>query len=173
MTVEPNLDISDPNLVELHKLLRFYKKEAERCKEAKAYLAGCIMAGSAMETSLVLMVNAYQDEVVSTNKSPQKKNKIKPLLEWNLSELLRVAKAANWLPYQLEISDPWSHKKAKIGDYAEVVRQLRNLAHPGRYVQDNHKKRITNRHLELSLDIYRYVNEWLGYKIEKEIINKI
>jgi hypothetical protein len=32
--------------------------------------------------------------------------------------------------------DDWNAKKAKIGDYAEVVRDMRNLAHPARYMED-------------------------------------
>jgi hypothetical protein len=42
-------------------------------------------------------------------------------LNWKYIELLRVAKAANWLPSALDLENDWSNRKARIGDYAEVV----------------------------------------------------
>ena len=36
---------------EFWRLYRFYWREAERCEEAKAYLAGCVMLGSALEAA--------------------------------------------------------------------------------------------------------------------------
>jgi hypothetical protein len=39
---------------ELWRVNRFYWREAERCEEAKAYLAGCVMLGSALENILIL-----------------------------------------------------------------------------------------------------------------------
>jgi hypothetical protein len=55
------------------------------------------------------------------------------LLDWNLVVLLSVAKAANRLPAALNLDDDWNGRKWKVGDYTEVVRMVRNLAHPGRY----------------------------------------
>jgi len=55
------------------------------------------MLGSALETILILMVNIYADEAEQTGKAPMKKGQPKPLLDWQFVELLRVAKAANWL----------------------------------------------------------------------------
>src|SRR5487761_23404 len=129
------LELGDDQETELRRLLCYYKREAERCKQAKAYLAGCVMAGSELETSLMLMISAYPDDVLATNAFPRRKDGIKPLLEWSLAELIRVAEAADWLPAALEYGkDDWDGKKAKIGDHAEVVRGLRNLAHPARYM---------------------------------------
>jgi len=102
------------------------------------------MAGAELETALFLMVAAYPKEAAATNKLPRQKKTTKPLLEWHLGELLRVAKAAGWLPAALDrAKDEWDGKKAKIGDYAEVVRDIRNLAHPARYMEDHYKKRVT------------------------------
>ena len=58
--------------------------QALRCEGAKAYLAGCVMLGSALETILILMVNIYADEAEQTGKVPTKKGQPKPLLEWQL-----------------------------------------------------------------------------------------
>jgi hypothetical protein len=92
--------------------------------------AGFVMLGSALETLLALMVNAHADEAEQTGTTPLHKGKPKALLNWQLAGLLRVAKAANWLPFALDLQDEWNSRKARIGDYAEVTRQIRNLAHP-------------------------------------------
>lgn len=47
---------------EFWRLYRFYWREAKRCKKAKAYLAGCVMMGSALESLLMLMVDVYPGE---------------------------------------------------------------------------------------------------------------
>jgi hypothetical protein len=62
------------------------------------------MAGAELETALILMITAYPDDAMATNKLPRQKKSIKPLLDWNLAELLRVAKAAEWLPSGLEMA---------------------------------------------------------------------
>ena len=101
------------------------------------------MLGSALETLLTVMVSAFAEEAEQTGKSPASKGKIRPLLDWSLADLLRVPKAAGWLPSGLDLSAKWSRRKARVGDYAEVVRDVRNLAHPARYVADHRGKRVT------------------------------
>src|SRR5580698_8935574 len=100
---------------ELWRLNRFYWKEAQRCEEAKAYLAGCVMLGSALENILMLMISLYHDDADRTGKVPLVKGKSKPLIKWDLAELLRVAKAAGWLPAGLKQGEDWNHKKARVG----------------------------------------------------------
>ena len=90
--------LSNEEEKELWRLSRFYWQEALRFERAKAYLAGCIMLGSAFENLLILMINVFSDEADQTGKVPTKKSKPKPLLTWTFVELLRVAKAAKWLP---------------------------------------------------------------------------
>ena len=58
--------LSDEEEKELYRLSRIYWQEAERCEGAKAYLAGCVMLGSALESLLIIMVNAHSDEAEST-----------------------------------------------------------------------------------------------------------
>ena len=58
----PFTTLSDEEEKELYRLQRFYWHEALRCEESKAYLAGFVMLGSALETLLILMVNCYPDE---------------------------------------------------------------------------------------------------------------
>jgi hypothetical protein len=130
--------LTDAEEKELYRLQRFYWQEALRCEEAKAYLAGCVMLGTALETLLILMVNCYSDKAARTGKVPMKKGNPKPLLDWKYIELLRVVKAANWLPSKLDVdNDDWNSRRALVGDYAEVVRLVRNLLHPAPYVEEH------------------------------------
>lgn len=84
--------LSEKEAAEFWRLSGVYWREARRCEAAKAYLAGCVMIGSALETLLCLMVDAHDEEAECTDKVPIRGGKPKPLLDWNLAELLRVAK---------------------------------------------------------------------------------
>jgi hypothetical protein len=165
------LELTEIQETELRRIFGYYQKETERCRRAKAYLAGCVMAGAELETALILMITAYPDDAMAANKLPRQKKAIKPLLHWNLAELLRVAKAAEWLPSGLEYGkDDWNAKKAKVGDYAEFVRDMRNLAHPARYMEDHYKKRVTKKYLDSVLDTINAVSSWLYSRIEKSLL---
>ena len=52
-----------------------------------------------------------------------------------------------------------------MGDYAEVVRQLRNLTHPGRYAVDHRRRRVTDAHAKLAGDTINAVLDTLLAKI--------
>lgn len=155
---------------ELSRLNKFYFEEVKRCESAKAYLAGCVMLGSALETLLILMINAFSEEADQTGKVPMKKGQPKPLLDWQFVELLRVAKAAKWLPSALDLNDDWSSRKARIGDYAEVVRQVRNLAHPARYVEDHQRKRVTAKYLQRQFDVVLLCRDWLAQRNNESLV---
>ena len=131
------------------------------------------MAAAVMETMLILIVNIYPDEAVATNKAPSYHGTVKPLLRWSLAELLAVAKAADWLPSGLNLSDEWDNRKAKVGDYAEVTRQLRNLLHPARYMEDHYKKRITVKQAQLVFDTMDAINNYLGGKCVRSLGEKM
>lgn len=141
-----------------------------RCEEGRAYLAGCIMLGSALETLLMLMINVYPEEAEQTGKTPTKRGKPKPLIDWDLAELLRVAKAAHWLPSALDLKDEWSSREALIGDHAEVVRVIRNLAHPARYATDHHRSRVTEKYLRRQFEVVLACRDWLAERNNKSLI---
>lgn len=157
----PFTTLTDDEERDLYRLDLVYRREARRCEGAKAHLAGCVMLGSALETALILMVNIYTDEAEQTGQAPRKKGQIKPLLDWNLAELLRVAKAANWLPSGLHLNEEWSARKARIGDHAEIVRMVRNLAHPARYVADHPRGRVTPKYLKRQFETVSLCWKWL------------
>jgi hypothetical protein len=148
---------------ELHRLRVFYWAEAKRCEAAKAHLAGCVMLGSAVECLLVLFTDIYFEEALATGKAPTKKGKIKPLLKWDLAELLRVAEAANWFPETIE------GKKASIRDSSLTLKQIRNLVHPARYLQDHHGRRVTKKFLDFSFETALDARDCLLDRIHTDI----
>jgi hypothetical protein len=158
---------------ELLRLQRFYWNEAIRCEGGKAYLAGCVMLGSALETLLILLINLDAEEADKTGKIPTLKGRQKPLLKWDLAELLAVAKAASWLPSALDLDDDWNWRKAKVGDYAEVVRMMRNLAHPARYLSDHHGRRVTNKYLQRQFETVLACRDWLAAHNDRELLKHL
>lgn len=155
---------------ELHRLYRMYRIESRKCLRSGAYLAACIMSGAALEVMLMLATSAFSDEATATGKLPKKKGKVpKPLLDWNLAELLTVAKAAGWLPSALQLTERWNRRKAKIGDYAEVARMLRNLVHPEKYIGDNFKRNVTKNYTFFCNNIIELIIEIMITKICKSI----
>ena len=125
------------------------------------------MAAASLETLLILIVNVYSNEAMATGKAPTKKGAVKPLMQWGLSDLLRVAKSAGWLPAGLTLGSSWDRRKAKIGDHAEVVREVRNLVHPARYVEDHRGKRVTAKYLHRQFEVVDACIEWLVHHSEK------
>jgi hypothetical protein len=86
-----------------------------------------------------------------------------------ISGTLGVAKEQGWLPSGLSLSEQWDNEKAYIGDYAEALRQIRNLVHPVRYILDLPRKRITKRYLEASFEIFEVSTEYLMNKIGESL----
>lgn len=159
---------------ELWRLYRLYWREAVRCEKAKAYLAGCIMLGSALEALLVLTVNCYDEDALITGRAPTKKGQPKPLLDWDLAHLLNVAKAAKWLPSGLDENEVnWQSRKAKVGDIAEIVRALRNLVHPGRYRKEHFRGRVTNTLLRQQFQIVDGCRGWLKYHNNQALLQHL
>jgi hypothetical protein len=107
-----DLELTEGQEAELHRLVRYYRSEADRCRKARAYLAGCVMAAAALEAILLLMANAYPEEAVASDQVPQRKQRVKPLVDWTLAELVRVAIAASWLPAGLDLTQDWDHRRA-------------------------------------------------------------
>jgi hypothetical protein len=153
----------------LYRLSHFYWRQALRCEEAKAYLAGSVMLGSALEAMLMLMVNIYPDEAEATGALPHRKGKILPLIDWDLGQLIKAAKAAGWLPSGLDLDAKWSTRKAKVGDYAEVCRMVRNLAHPGSYLKHHSPSRVTAKYLQRQFEIVELCRDWLAERNNKSL----
>ena len=155
---------------EILRLATKYKGEAEKCFGAKAYLSGCVLMGAAMEALLLSMVNCFPEIVASTKCAPKKNGKIKRLERWTFINLLVVAKELNWLPSGLLPEEEWNSANAKIGDYVEVVREIRNLIHPVRYVNDFGRKRFTKKYLEACFKIVDAASDYLSSLINDSLL---
>lgn len=154
---------------EVMRLCGAYQREARRCMDGKAYLAGCIMMGGALEASLLAFANCFPIEARRSGEAPTKKGTIKPLADWRLQDLLAVAKDRKWLPSSLSLDEEWDSKKAQIGDWAVTLQQIRNLVHPARYMLDIPRKRITKLYLETAFEIFDVATDHLLNKIYKHL----
>lgn len=164
-----DFELSEELYNEVLRLARYYYREAKKCRNSGAFLAGCIMIGAAFEAFLIAFVNCYPNEAIASEVAPRQRKVPKPLLDWSLADLLAVAKERNWLPSRLSPDDEWDEARAEIGDYAEVIRHIRNLVHPARYALDLPRKRITKRYLESVFEILNVANDYLLNKIEDSL----
>ena len=137
------LRLTEDQFNELLRLSTYYHGLAKKCMKAKAYLPACIMAGSALEAAVPAMCECCYDEILQTSLPIDRKHKTKPLLHWTLHECLKVARGCGWLPSGLARGESWRNEKAKTGDYAIVVKELRNLVHPSCYLDDLPRGRLT------------------------------
>ena len=128
-----------------------------------------MVLGSALETLLMLMVDGYLEEADATGKVPMRSGRPRALIDWDLSQLLGVAKKAGWLPSALDLSDDWNGRKARIGDYAEVARRIRNLVHPGSYLKEHSPSRVTKRYLRRQFEIVLLCRDWLAERNNRSL----
>lgn len=156
-----DFELSAEEEKEVLRLANLYKREAEKCYNAKAYLAGCVLIGAAMEAVLLSAANCFPEIVASAKCAPKEKGKIKRLNKWVFAELLRVAKELNWLPSGLSPEEEWNIANAEIGDYVEVVRHFRNLIHPARYANDFARKRVTKKYYEACFSVVNTAVDYL------------
>ncbi len=113
-------------------------QEACRCFDAMAFNAAAVMAGSATESVLL--------DLLLQNKSKLKTGG-KPLEEWRLVDLITTALKLNLLG-------------RATGNLAQIVRQHRNLIHPGRSLRE--KNSIGRGEAEITLGILRLVCDELS-----------
>jgi 7,8-dihydro-6-hydroxymethylpterin-pyrophosphokinase len=165
----PDFTLAEEQHNEVIRLSRYYHREAHKCRDSKAYLAGCVMMGAALEASLLAFLNCYPDEVLHSTHAPTRQGATKPLAQWALADLLAVAKERGWLPSGLSLDEEWNGARAQIGDYAEVLRQIRNLVHPAQYTLSLPHKRITKRYLEMSFEIFEVATEYLLSKLNESL----
>jgi hypothetical protein len=160
-----DIELDDETYDEIIRLSGLYYRQAERCRESRAFLAGCVMVGAALEAMLLGFMDCYSDEAALSAEAPRRHGRTKPISDWSLAELLAVARERGWLPSGLSPDEDWDDAKADIGDYGEVVRQMRNLVHPARYAEDFPRKRITQRYLESVFEILDAASDHLLAKL--------
>ena len=128
----------DPQqVVALLQLALNYHDQSKKSRDADAPLASCIMIGATLEAVLTSVVCMLYDEALKTGKAPKK-----PLLKWDLGDLLTVAKAAKWLPKELQLDqrlDPVAIRTVPT----DSIRQIRNFVHPACYFRERAGKPYT------------------------------
>ena len=70
----------------------------------------------------------------------------------------------------LTLDEDWSQKKARTGDYAEVVRMVRNLVHPARYRRDHFRSRVTQKYLQRQFEVVLLCRDWLLDRNNKALL---
>ena len=127
-------------------LMRFFRRcrrEALRCREAKAYIAGCVLLGAALESALLSMTRIYQDQVYRRGRRVAEK--------WDLGGLIDLADACGWL-------DDTGLRAAK------KIQVHRNLVHPGRSAGSVELPRIDRRTFDARLrDFERVMDNLTNY----------
>lgn len=136
-------------------LIDRYHTEAQRAAKARAYYAACALIGSALEGSLLAMCTVRKSEVeqhiaaLAPDQRPPKAAQ-----DWALNQLIALAAALAWLPAR-----PNKHARRRIGDWIHVVRELRNLVHPGKHIREYPRVRVGSRHWSDAQALFRLAND--------------
>lgn len=145
---------------ELWRLVDLYRAEAERCRETRAYLAGCVMLGSALEAGLLLLAECHIEDVQASGKVPKSRGGApKPPQRWTLGELLGLGQHMTWIPASL----------GDVGDYAWAVQKTRNLVHPGKYVTEYAGVDVGKEDYEAACTTVQAAFDWLDRTICHEL----
>ena len=131
------------------------------------------MIGSAFEALLLSFVDCHPEESCKSPRAPKKGKTIKPFRNWALAELLAVVKERGWLPSNLSLKEDWDEAKAQLGDYGEVIRQMRNLVHPARFIEDFPGKRVTKRYVEAMFEILHAAIDHLLDELEPDLAKAV
>ena len=173
---------TDPDILSLAELgslmtaLGNYGLESERCANAGAHLASCIMLAATIEGQLVICVSSFPEEAERALTRLQESNQINrglklgSVLEWDLGQLLKVAIEAQWLPPKVK------RFPFPVADTAEVlcadhIRELRNLVHPDRLVRERNGQTITKEELDLLHDTCVAVSLHLAQKLTPQMFD--
>jgi len=148
-----DFDFTLDQQIEIYHIAILYKGEARKCYLGKAYLAGCILMGAALEGVLLATLNTVPQLISDAKGVPHKDGKIKPLEDWKLEELIRVAEYIGWLPTFLSSESKWNKINIPKGDYVRLVQQIRNLVHPIEYEIKFGRKKVTKKYLDACFDI--------------------
>lgn len=111
-----------------------HEEEASRVASAKAYTAGVILLGAALEGLLLIRCLRSKRKAIRTASALPKRQRPQfpdDPSTWRLETLIATCLSAGWLP---RISTAYGlYDPAALGD---ILRKMRNLVHPGRSVRE-------------------------------------
>jgi len=132
ITVTFDVDASDPELKPqpqpdflslrlepgVGQLLSDRWAEAQRCVDAKAFLAANIVMGSLLEGLLLGVCQRFPRDANACQSAPKdREGKVLPFHEWTLSHMIDVAHNLNWVDLDVK-------------KFSHALRDFRNLIHP-------------------------------------------
>jgi len=102
----------------LGELLALRWTEAQRCVDAKAYLAAIIMMGSLLEGMLLGTMQRRPGDANRATCSPKDQaGAVRPFRQWSLAEMIDVAHTLGWLGLD-------------VRKFSHALREFRNFVHP-------------------------------------------
>jgi hypothetical protein len=157
--------LSEGRSKRLIKLINGYDREVRRCAKVRAYHAACILLGAQLEGMLLAMCAMYPKEVRKwfAQQAPKRRPKT-AIDQWRLDTLSRVARDLGWLPTRSNSRAP-----RKVGDWVDLLRELRNLVHPGKHLRDYPKIRISKLHLSDAEAVFDSAHGWLLSKVTSDL----
>jgi hypothetical protein len=136
-------DMTRQKTIRFSALLRFLtraRKEVDRCGDANAPLAGCVLLGAMTEFLLMATIRVFPGTVYRKGRKVGE--------HWDLKRLNDFAKECGW--YDQDIYEA-----------AERIRVTRNLLHPNWYASSK-PKRITRSMLKAREDDFQKVFDCLA-----------
>jgi len=164
----------------LLQIVDVYKSQADRCEKSRAYLSGCVVLGAALEAGLLATAMCYPSQV--RRAVIYRRLKGKPLEEWGLFDLLGLARELKWVPSKLPIgmgarasglTPDKALKNKDVAYFADVVREMRNVIHPGRYWRQWRGIRIKKQHFDFCYEIAEIVYEHLYQKLVSSVTDAL
>ena len=148
----------------LNELIGQFNVESKRCAKAKAYYAACVLQAAAFEGLLLAMCDGLLDEVeMYVLKLPSHERPKGRMEKWSLDQLIKIAYGLKWLPSRHHIKG-----KRKTGDHVQLVKELRNVIHPGKHIRDNPNVHLRERHYSDSYTIVRQATGHLWQKFKAD-----
>jgi hypothetical protein len=105
--------------------LRFRWEEAERCTDARAWLAAAALYGSILEAVLPDWLRRDEARALRAINAPRDRQKqtVLPLSRWSLESLITVAAEFEYID-------------ASLARHAQALRESRNLIHPDKHLRE-------------------------------------
>ncbi len=127
------------------------------------------MLGATLEGSLLAMCDMFPGEAEAAISALPKERRPKGhLLRWGLNHLIPIAQHACWLPVRERARGPH-----KIGDWVELLRDLRNLVHPGRHLREYPKARLRAVAFHNAREVFEAANDWILNRVYNDLRMKI
>lgn len=159
-------------------ILKTYHDQAVRSEKCRAYLAGCVFLGAAIEGGLLATSKCYPSQVRQSLKYRSKRKKDRNLDKWGFLDLLELGRELRWIPSRIPmgkiarasgITVKSALANGDLGYFADVVREIRNLVHPGVYVRKMRNVKIAKSYYRFCYDVEDIVFGYLYRKLEISI----